>query len=1268
MAQAQADNFTQDEAIFMQSLLSGVDSSYFDPVPSSDYNPKRSKKASAESIACTQENPNCKTDALLTESDVATVTNSPAGSGDIDLATLLEGAEDWDWSDMTDDLLSSASEKVAKSKPAKASVESQQPVFRCTVQSMDLCGQETTLNVLSEDGMDRRVVILADDWLETEVHPGDTLNVIGPFSTPSTLSTLPTITVSAKQNLIVLHPDTLLTATSVANAPHCARRPLLSLLLRPMSDSTPALVWGSVLHEVMQRCLAGLRWDESHIEALVDDIVQKNLEDLVRIGVGLDEAKTEVRKRAGGLRSFGERFIGKTPKTDAILTNTRAGHGSITRLAITQLLDVEEDIWAPKYGLKGKIDASIEGRLEEYASLAPQYKRYDSTPQLKLIASTSTPMPLEIKTGRAIAGMEHRAQTMLYTLLMSERYGTPLPGYASGLDPVSAPTSSAPSGLLYYTQSEEVIRVPSGWNEVRGLIMARNEMAGYLMRRIRKTRGNKSEDNQSRESAESKNDQNERSFLPPTIDQERACSRCYAADACMLYKKAIEGAEDLTSPIAELYRLKTSHLTLSQLAFFRKWEHLITLEEQDIARFRKELWTIGAREREEKGRCLAAMVLDTKFDYPINKYTKDNRIRQFAYRFIRQKYYLPMLAAGRAHGCQSPSLLQGHIMAGEAITVSVADDPRFIALARGFVLELTPDGVVVSVDHVLSTDFIRARSDRYQANEEIVFRIDKDEMTRGLARVRDNLAQLFYVTGDRRRLELIVDLRNPEFGSDICIPSTKGYETLNHSQQQAVAHVLRASDYALILGMPGTGKTTTIAEIIRILVRMGKTVLLTSYTHSAVDTILLKLKNSVDFDILRVGNADKVHPGVREFTLGTQDNSATVEQLERRLLRPPVVATTALSMDHALFSRRRFDYCIVDEASQITLPTCVGPLRFADKFILVGDHFQLPPLVKSQDARKGGLDVSLFRRLSDAHPSAVKDLAFQYRMNADIMLLSNRLIYNNRLKCGSLEVANRFLQIPNKELADSACDSSASGPRCWLWQVMDERCKAVFVDTDALPALDSRIGDLIQNEVEASLVQQLTKALLAGGVRQEQIGIISLYRQQVKLLSHLLQECKDVEILTADRSQGRDKDCIIISLVRANQDNQIGDLLKDWRRINVAFTRARSKLVIFGSRKTLKASSLLADFFALMEERGWVLALPPGADTMHNHGDRELPLDSVSRTGAIKRPPIDSDFSSSGGNLTGDQAPPHKKAKKALIENGLTRARPILRDLLNNTK
>ena len=152
--------------------------------------------------------------------------------------------------------------------------------------------------------------------------------------------------------------------------------------------------------------------------------------------------------------------------------------------------------------------------------------------------------------------------------------------------------------------------------------------------------------------------------------------------------------------------------------------------------------------------------------------------------------------------------------------------------------------------------------------------------------------------------------------------------------------------------------------------------------------------------------------------------------------------TLNAACDSALFSRRRFDYCIVDEASQITLPTCLGPLRFADKFVLVGDHYQLPPLVRCKVARNAGLDVSLFRLLSDKHSDCLVELTQQYRMNEDIMHLSNTLIYEGKLQCGSEEVAKRCLEIPNYRFIDdlhletgNKCDRVS----CWLEYLLSPR-------------------------------------------------------------------------------------------------------------------------------------------------------------------------------------------------------------------------------------
>lgn len=191
-----------------------------------------------------------------------------------------------------------------------------------------------------------------------------------------------------------------------------------------------------------------------------------------------------------------------------MLTNTRSTSSHPSYLAITKLLDVEEDIWSPTYGLKGKLDATVHAVISDPAPSTP-FSR--GNPERAL---ASGPVPLELKTGRAVAGLEHRAQTMLYTLLLSERYGV-----------------DVPSGLLYYTQSEEVVRVPRMRNEIRGLIGARNEMAGFMMRRmrLRKAKGSSTKADE--------RDVEDEPFLPPTIDDERVCKRCYVVSSCMLYRK-----------------------------------------------------------------------------------------------------------------------------------------------------------------------------------------------------------------------------------------------------------------------------------------------------------------------------------------------------------------------------------------------------------------------------------------------------------------------------------------------------------------------------------------------------------------------------------------------------------------------------------------------------------------------------------------------------------------------------------------------------------
>ncbi|KAI0290929.1 AAA domain-containing protein [Multifurca ochricompacta] len=1121
-------------------------------------------------------------------------------AGKVDLEEEIAG---WDWDSLSDYVPTPKKIRDSPKKTVRAGIEDQDlvglnytpdPCTRCLAQIVTESFFNKHILATIEPGFEHCHISLSDDWVYMDIHKvGDVLNIIGSFDTLA--SGQKSIAVTTHKNLLIHHPDTLLTPSLLASAPNCQRRPLVTALVRAPSPPSPALVYGTILHDVLQKCLKEKRWDARWIEAHVDTALSMAFGDLVRAGVTLSAAKDEILRRAAGVETFGQRYIGNKPKSEAKLSDTRAARGETALLAISSLHDVEEDIWSPTYGLRGKIDASVQATIIRNSG-----------------QSSTRPTPFEIKTGRAVAGLEHRAQTMLYTLLMQERYGEPVD-----------------LGLLYYTQSEEIVSVPVTRPELRALIGLRNAIAEWMARRSRGFMRHQLKD--------------ELPFLPPTIDDERLCGRCYALDACMLYRRAVENVIDEVSEIADIYAEKTGHLSQSQTDFFKTWERLITLEEQDMIRFRKELWTLGAGEREMLGRCFADMMLDMSSTAEEPAYTGASRIHGFTYCFRKR------LKA------DAENLLNGHMDVGDAVTVSAV--PDLFALCRGFILELSPEYVVLGVDHALDIATIQERlckrtchrdSDAKNPNTAVTFRIDKDEFSAGMGRLRENLASLFYVGGDTTRLRLVVDLAPPVFnsGSELlagvrassrCLALAR---SLNAHQVLAIEKVLRSCHYTLILGMPGTGKTTVVAHLIRMLVEMGKTVLLSAYTHSAVDTILSKL-DGVDFGILRLGNVDKarfdflifvikkyrtgarllqVHPGSRRHHLSACRKPTTIEDFERQFMAPRVVATTALSIDQCVQS-----------------------------------HFP---------AQKGGLDVSLFRRLSNAHPHAVVELTQQYRMNADIMLLSNKLIYNDRLSCGNQKVANQSLILPDIRFIQRIHPLALRcGDPCWIKELLNPSRKAIFVDTDQVPATESHVGDLVQNVTEAMLVHQFTECLLRSGIRAEQIAIVTLYRQQIKLLSHFLSGYPDVEILTADRSQGRDKDCIIISMVRSNDKGVTGDLVKDWRRMNVAFTRARSKLVIFGSRTTLARTPLLESFFQLVEREGWLLQLPRSAREAHTKvlfPPNDAPNRRVNEECAANLKPEKHDL---------EQSPHDARNLKRLQmspDTGLLRGRPILRDVFND--
>lgn len=1031
----------------------------------------------------------------------------------------------------------------------------------------------------SETVKTTKTIHLRGDWFDTEAHAKAFVHIIGDFDRSGRC------VVDNTNNMLILHPDQLISATVLADSFMCTRRAVLQDRVKATGEASSAMVYGTILHEIFQEALVANNWDPKFLGSVVATTLEKHLEDLYIIKVSMDDARSHILSKMPEVRSWAQAFVAPHPKREALV---QGRNGERVNMCVSKLLDVEEHVWSPMYGLKGNIDATVQVTMEDKTG------------------SKVLTVPFEVKTGKSVC-TAHQAQTLLYNLLLSDRYDVEIT-----------------YGILYYMETSQTMRIPSIRHELRHMIMQRNRLAIYIRER----------------SAQ----------LPPMKREKFACGKCYAQTACFIYHKLADEGTGETSGVKEEFDKVVQHLTPKHKEFFLNWEDLLTKEEKESQKHRRELWTMVSTEREKLGRCLSNVIIEEGSAMEDKESSKINR---FFYNFIKRT---PVPGS---------SFLDSQLAVGEPIVVS--DEQGHFALAIGFVTAVRKHKISVAVDRRLHN--ARTRQPGFDQVDNQVFasimdtaakgsnpiktepeadqaplcyRLDKDEFSNGMATVRNNLIQVMAdgPFGSRQLRSLIVDLVPPSFKSVPTQYTIADKDGLNGDQKRAIEKVMSAKDYALVLGMPGTGKTTTIAHIIRALISQGKTVLLTSYTHSAVDNILLKLKDE-KIPILRLGAAAKVHPEVREFaTLATQPKS-TFEEIRSAWHDTPIVATTCLGINHPLFNERTFDYCIVDEASQITLPVCLGPIRMARTFVLVGDHNQLPPLVQNEEARAGGLDISLFKLLSDTHPDSVVNLEHQYRMCEDIMTLSNTLIYKGRLKCGTEALRSASLDVPNmaglqqrhptadtllqhqqqllrsptkppptttlspqKSRLPPSPSSLCPGPiptACWLRDLIDPSARVRFVNTDALlPASrEQAAGNRIVNPTEARVVAQLVDALVAVGVPASEIGVMTHYRSQLAQLRHVLRgHGGAVEMHTADRFQGRDKEVVVLSLVRSNEACSIGELLKDWRRINVAFTRAKTKLLVVGSKSTLGGcgeGEMLARFVGLMERRRWVFELPEGA-------------------------------------------------------------------------
>lgn len=433
---------------------------------------------------------------------------------------------------------------------------------------------------------------------------------------------------------------------------------------------------------------------------------------------------------------------------------------------------------------------------------------------------------------------------------------------------------------------------------------------------------------------------------------------------------------------------------------------------------------------------------------------------------------------------------------------------------------------------------------------------------------------------------------------------------LNVSQEKAVNQVLCAKEVAVVHGPPGTGKTTTLVEAVYETLHRENQVMVSAQSNTAVDWIAEKLVDR-GIPVLRIGNPTRVNDKMLAFTYerrfeahsdypelwqirktiremtgrlrksGREDRERLHNQLTKLRVRATgleiridtelftearVIACTLVGAASRVLERKRFSSLFIDEAAQAIEAACWIAISRADRVILAGDHCQLPPTIKCIEAARGGLGRTLLEKVVLHKPETVSLLKIQYRMHEDIMRFPSRWFYHDELE---------------------------AAPEVKYRGILDFDTPVSWIDTSELDLQEKAVaegtGRLNTGEAEL-LVRELKNYMERIGIRrilEEHIdfGVISPYRAQVHYLRHLLKKepffrpCRRlITVHTVDGFQGQERDVIMISLVRANEKGQIG-FLRDLRRMNVAITRARMKLLILGEAVTLTRHPFYSELY-----------------------------------------------------------------------------------------
>ncbi len=935
--------------------------------------------------------------------------------------------------------------------------------------------------------------------------------------------------------LAILEPDTILNITDLNSADYCARQYLLNRLVS--SPQSPAAIRGNMVHNSFKELLKEYdRGEAAHGDHAVDEetplntlqrhfeqVLERSALDLSLSNISADALRADVEPHLHSLANWFEKQ--HTTLWDMPVYSSEAQNGHERQAEANETNETNDPLVRAETFLLAP-EIGLRGRLD------------------LLWRQRSRQRLLELKTGGASGELPksaHRWQVQGYLALLAVRR-----------DPKM---KNALATLLYSGTPGEATDFSSRFSikQLQRVVETRNTLVFSHV-----------------------------SGVPSPPPGSSRCSKCSMLETCATISSLLDWQPPQTETTVQL-----PDYTPQDRDFFTRNYSLLRKEEREIERQQALLWKTPVRERVEQGSAISDL-------QPLGEaiqYGKGEWQQSFA--------------------CKNTSELRE----GDEILLSDGN-PITGEVVTGTILAISSESVTVwSPERIAHPRLL----DRYGSS---------------IVHVRTLQNLLRWLQADAHLRQLVDGTLRPRF-STVTLPPQPA---LNEEQYLAVERAVQAQDYLLIHGPPGTGKTGVIAAIVKQLCAQGQRVLLAAFTNQAVDNMLRRLEREDFHDFVRLGHDRSVDESVShrllKHLLEEQQRQAkqagiTVQAVQdepqdqegkltaRELLhRSPVVASTTATWSSekyapsASWNRQeapgnhseeghagnagdgseallQFDVAIIDEAGQLTLPAMLGALRFAKRFILVGDEMQLPPLVLSQEAAEDGLKDSLFSRLKrddydymKLHPgetSACVSLKVQYRMNRWISHFASRVFYDGQLQ--------PHISVANRQLAFTQPRATPPGEAEAITRALDPHPPLVFVDVRGESVQSVQDGPKTSN-AEARAVRELVAGLLARGIAEGDIGIIAPYKAQVaNIRRHLFSDASSINwkalhektalsIDTVDRFQGGERSVMILSFATATTPearSQLREHLTDRNRLNVALTRAQRKLILVGHASALEA-------------------------------------------------------------------------------------------------